>query len=165
MTDTEAGARQALDSHEAFERTNERYRVTTTVFEATVAVDTTSEMPKYTVTVDVPTLDGAAEDDVGPTVSIDWFETLDRRLQNAPKATLVEVELDEYHLTKDDDTVTVEYVFSQERPQTAADVAKTFVEYVEGTYAEGIIPGYEYRSPVDNLLSSASQGGDGGTPL
>ena len=47
------------------------------------------------------------------------------------------------------------------------DVAKTFVEYVEGTYVEGVVPGYDYRPPVSDLLSQAGQGDGerGGTPL
>ncbi|MEF8975818.1 MAG: DUF5813 family protein, partial [Halapricum sp.] len=44
-----------------------------------------------------------------------------------------------------------------------------FVEYVEGTYVEGAVPGYDYEPPVADLLNQAQSGGSqgdrGGTPL
>lgn len=165
MTGSETVVRQAFESHEAFEHAGDEYRVTTTVFEASVAVDCTADVATYTVKVELPTLDAATDDDVGPTVSLDWFETLERRLQDAPKATRADVALEEFDVTREKQTVTVKYTYSWENPRTAPDIAKTFVEYAEGTYAEGIIPGYEYNSPVADLLASASQGGEGGTPL
>ncbi|PSQ37238.1 hypothetical protein BRD08_03265 [Halobacteriales archaeon SW_10_66_29] len=36
---------------------------------------------------------------------------------------------------------------------------------LDATYVEGIVPGYEYESPVSSLISEASQAGEGGTPL
>ena len=51
--------------------------------------------------------------------------------------------------------------------RAAADAVAT-VEYVEGTYVEGIIPGYEYTEPVTVLVQRAADaagGNKGGTPL
>jgi len=45
------------------------------------------------------------------------------------------------------------------------------IDYVEGTYVQGVIPGYEYGEPVAGLLDRAQQNADsddatrGGTPL
>ena len=67
--------------------------------------------------------------------------------------------------TRDGEDVFVTYGFEWADPDRAAGIAKTFVEYVEGTYVEGVVPGYEYQSPVADLLERASQGEGGGTPL
>ena len=36
------------------------------------------------------------------------------------------------------------------------------IDFVEGTYVQGVIPGYEYTEPVSDLLSAARQQGGGG---
>ena len=156
---------QELEAHEAFEASTDGYRVKTTVFEASVTVEEESGAENYIVTVEVPTLDSATTGEVGPTVATDWRETFERRLEDAPKATRAAVELDSVELTRSAETLTVEFRFQWETPATAVDIAKTFVEYVEGTYAEGLIPGYQYEGPAAELLSNASQNGEGGTPL
>jgi len=38
------------------------------------------------------------------------------------------------------------------------------IDFVEGTYVQGIIPGYEYTGVVDELISAARQQG-GGSPF
>ena len=154
-----------FENHEGFEAGTEGYEVKTTTFEGTVVVSEDSEKASYTVTVRVPSLDAATADDVSKVVALDWFETLERRLEDAPKATRTSVTLDTFDVENVGEEVRVTYEFSTGIPETAADVAKTFVEYVEGTYAEGIIPGYEYEPPVSDLIASASQSGDQGTPL
>jgi len=163
-------ARSAFEGHEAFETGPAGYRLTTTVFETLV---TASEREDYatdfTVRVDVPTLQRVTEDgQVGDAVQSGWLDTLERRLGDAPKATRASVELDDFDVTTEDSVVTVTYEFSYGDADRAAAVAKTFVEYVEGTYVEGVVPGYDYGEPVTDLLSSAATGEDGergGTPL
>jgi len=165
-----AGAREAVGAHDAFEGGPDGYRLTTTVFEATV---TASERDDYatdvTVRVDVPTLQSVTEDgQVGDAVQSGWLDTLERRLEDAPKATRASVELDDFGVTTENGVVTVTYEFAYGDAERAADVAKTFVEYVEGTYVEGVVPGYDYGEPVTDLLSAAATGEDderGGTPL
>jgi hypothetical protein len=155
----------AFISHDSFESDADEYRITTTAFETTASVSDDSNTPLYTVEVTVPTLQSATEDDVGPTVAADWLETFERRLEAAPKATRSAVELEAFDVTASDETVTIRYGYHWETPRTAVDIAKTFAEYVEGTYVEGVIPGYEYTGQVAALLGDASQSGDGGTPL
>ena len=159
---------RAFDRHDAFERDGDAYVVGTTAFEGRVtAVETTDDHVAYTVTVRVPTLDAATADGVGEAVEEGWYDTLRRRLEDAPKATRADVELATYDTERDGEEVYVTYGFEWDGPGRAADVAKTLVEYVEGTYVEGVIPGYEYEPPVADLLDSASQGDgtSGGTPL
>jgi len=160
---------RAFEHHDAYEHEGDAYLVETSVFEGRVtAVDGPDYFSAYTVTVRVPTLDAAAADDVGEAVEDGWFETLERRLEDAPKATRADVELDTFDVERDSEDVYVTFGFEWGNADRAADIAKTFVEYVEGTYVEGVVPGYEYESPVADLLSSASQGSEGnrgGTPL
>ena len=168
MTDLPESVERAFDYHDAFERDGDAYLVTTTAFEGRVtAVDGPEYFSAYTVTVRVPTLGGATADDVGEAVENGWFDALERRLEDAPKATRADVDLKTFDVERDDEDVYITYGFEWGNADKAADIAKTFVEYVEGTYVEGVIPGYEYVEPVSNLVEAASQegGGGGGTPL
>lgn len=162
-------AARAFEGHDAFEPDAEGYRLTTTAFEG---VATAADAPEwrlaYTVTVRAPTLPAATADEVGDAVVDGWFDTLRRRLEDAPKATRTAVDLDEFTVERDGEEVVVTYRYELGNADTAARVAKTFVEYVEGTYVEGVVPGYEYEGTVADLLSQAQTGGEGergGTPL
>jgi hypothetical protein len=162
---------EEFESHDAYTVTGEAASVTTTTFEGTVVVAEADVewAERYVVTVTVPTLSAAASDDVGSAVESGWLDTFERRLEDAPKATRASVDLEAFNVTASDGTVTVTYEFTSGSPATAAGIAKTFVEYVEGTYVEGIVPGYDYQPPVSNLLQQAQSGGSegerGGTPL
>jgi hypothetical protein len=167
---------RAFERHRGFERTDDGFVVTTTAFEGRVTAVEGGSRAAYTVTVRAPTIEAATAGDVGPAVAEGWFDTLQRRLADAPKATRADVELRTFDVERESPGGTdgagkglyVTYGFEWEDPDRAADIAKTFVEYVEGTYVEGVVPGYEYEPPVADLLQSASQGGGdgaGGTPL
>lgn len=153
--------RAAVDQTDATSREAGGFTVTTTVFDAHVTV----EESIYTVTIRVPTINSASADEIGPAVATDWRRTLERRLRDAPQATRSQVDLDEYGVEYENGTARIEYRFSWDDPSQAVQIAKTFVEYVEGTYVEGVIPGYEYEPPVSDLLADATQSGDSGTPL
>jgi hypothetical protein len=155
----------AFDSHDSLTTRDGSGVVTTTAFEGTVTADTGEAPTAYTVTVVVPTIESATSGDVGDAVAADWFRTLCRRLEDAPTATRAAIDLDSFEVETREDTVHVEYGFSDTSPARAARIATAFAEFVEGTYVEGIVPGYEYESPVADLLSQASQGEKGGTPL
>jgi hypothetical protein len=161
----------AFDGHDAYEATDTGYAITTTVFEGIVTVsEADAEWAlTYTLAVAVPTLSTAVEGSVGPAVAEGWLDTFERRLEDAPKATRASVDIDEFRVVPAGESVSVEYTFTLGTPAQAADIAKTFAEYVEGTYAEGIVPGYDYRGPAAQLIDSAQSGGAdgerGGTPL
>mgnify|MGYP006281600095 CR=1 FL=1 len=164
-------AREAFEAHEKIAATEEGYAIETTVFDGFVRA---SEGPDwkhtYTVTVFVPTLSAATAEAVGPAVEDGWRDTLERRLEDAPQSTRSNVDLHALDVEETDEELQITFTFEWGDPDRAAAIAKTFVEYVEGTYVEGIVPGYEYESPVADLLSNASQGDDssatrGGTPL
>jgi hypothetical protein len=166
--ETPTAVREAATDRDAFEETSEGYAVTTTRFDAraTATPGSAEWATAFTVTVEVPTLTAAVDGEVGDAVVEGWLETFERRLAEAPKSTRASVDPD-LSVAVDRDAVTVTYEFELGSERQGLDVAKAFVEYVEGTYVEGVVPGYDYRPPVSDLLSGASQGdGDrGGTPL
>ncbi|WP_255194181.1 DUF5813 family protein [Natronobeatus ordinarius] len=163
---------RALENHDAFEPADDGYDLTTTVFETHVTATAAegSRDGEFRVTVTLPTLDAAvAGETVAPVVEDGWFETLERRLEDA--FTVAHTSTHEGpRLEREDDEVRVilEYVAWDARE--GVDDAKTLIEYVEGTYAQGIIPGYEYRGAAATLLENAQdrgqQAADGdGPPL
>jgi hypothetical protein len=164
-SDLPAGVAAAFDDHDSLTTRDGGGAVTTTVFEARVTADARDGPTAYTVTVALPTIERATSGAVGDAVAADWFRTLRRRLEDAPTATRATVDLDAFEVDTHEGTVHVEYGFSHSSPATAANIATAFVEFVEGTYVEGVVPGYEYESPVADLLAQASQGEKGGTPL
>jgi hypothetical protein len=163
--DLPAEVATAFDDHDSLTTRDGRGVVTTTAFEGTVTADTGDGSTAYTVTVAMPTIESATSGTVGDAVAADWLRTLRRRLEDAPTATRAAVDLDSFGVDSREGTVHVEYGFSDTSPATAANIATAFVEFAEGTYVEGVVPGYEYESPVADLLSQASQGEKGGTPL
>ncbi len=152
-----------LEAHDAFEPAdNDTYRLTTTVFEATViASDAEGKRDgEFTVTVSLPTLDAAvANEAVASVVEDGWFETLERRLE---------------------DVFSVAHTYTRRSYRRTrhrvghghARVSRlgrcggrrrrqSLIEFVEGTYAQGIIPGYKYRGAAATLLENAqTQGQD-----
>ncbi|WP_049922409.1 DUF5813 family protein [Halopiger djelfimassiliensis] len=161
MTNLPAAAERELETHDAFERGDGGYELTTTVFDATVtAVD--AEDPRdvwVTVTVFLPTLDAAVADEtVAPVVEDGWFETLERRLQDVFTVAHTSTH-EEPAVERGDDTVTVTLEYLAWDAGEGVDDAKALIEYVEGTFAQGIIPGYEYRGEAATLLENAQNRG------
>ncbi|WP_299266098.1 DUF5813 family protein [Halorientalis sp.] len=163
-------AERAFEGHEAFERDGDSFVVTTTRFDGRVtAAETDDWALSYRLVVQTPMLSAAVDGDVGDAVEAGWFDTLERRLKDAPSVTRTDVTLDEMTLTEDGTEAVAEFAFEFDNADRAPDVAKAFAEYVEGTYVEGVVPGYDYEGVVADLMGkAASQGGDGsrgGTPL
>lgn len=167
------GAAAAFDAHDAFAPAENGYNVESARFEAVVSGTTREGTPRYELVVRIPSLDAATAEHVAASVQSGWFETMERRLAEAPKSTRASVELTQFSLADVDaagDQLAVTYGFEAGDPSRAARIAKTFAEYVEGTYVESVVPGYEYDGAVADLLSAAaSTGGDdaesGATPL
>ena len=158
----------AFGSHDAFDREGGAFVVTTTRFDGRVTASDTDDWAfEYTLTVRAPMLSTAvAGEAVGPAVEDGWFDTFERRLEDAPKSTRADVELDEFVLEEDAGHAVATFTFEFGNSDRAPEVVKAFAEYVEGTYAEGIVPGYDYRGVVAEMLDEASSHGDrSGTPL
>ncbi|MFC7082541.1 DUF5813 family protein [Halorussus caseinilyticus] len=62
--------------------------------------------------------------------------------------------------TGEDAEVVVTVAFDREDPERAAEDALAIAEYVEGTWVQGIIPGYDYREPAAGLRERARQNYD-----
>ncbi|USZ73050.1 DUF5813 family protein [Natronosalvus halobius] len=162
MTTLPTPIADALEEHKSFSPVDDAtYALETTVFEARVTA-TAAEGPRdgsVTVVVRLPTLDAATADRVAPVVEDGWFETLERRL--ADVFTVAETDTHDAPQIDHEDgvvTVTLEYVAWDARE--GVDDAKALIEYVEGTYAQGIIPGYEYEGPAATLLENAQTAGE-----
>jgi len=171
--DSESGegierARRAAERHESFEsQQSGEYRVSATAFEGSVALDADGAAARFAVTVRVPTLDAVTEDRVGPAVAEGWFDTFALRLEDVDSA-LAGDDDPELDVERDGEAVVVRIQIADLDARRAADDAVAAVEYVEGTYVQGIVPGYDYTEPVTQLLQRASDaagGTRGGTPL
>jgi hypothetical protein len=160
---------RAFTAHDAYERAAEWFELPTTAFDARVTADPTDERAlRYTLEVRAPTLVSATVDEVGESVAAGWLETYDRRLADASMAVRHDVELTERRVFVEAGDVVAVFEFEWGNADQAPAIAKALSEYVEGTYVEGIVPGYEYEPPVSNLLSAARRaGGDdaGGGPM
>jgi len=159
-------ARRAAEVNESFEPRGDGYVVTTTAFEGSVEVDADEGAAVFTVTVAVPMLDAVTDEAVAPVVEEGWFETFELRIDDVDGAVRGDDAAVSVRQDGDDAVVTVE-LRDLDATRGAAD-AVAVVEYVEGTYVEGIIPGYEYTEPVTLLVQQAADaagGSQGGTPL
>jgi hypothetical protein len=153
-----------FEAHGKFEREasasgDERaFAPTVNDWDATASVDGDA----VEIEVRVPTLQAATEEDVADVVTDGWYDTFERRVADADSVTLA-------------DDVTVEAVERRggeivvvlsltPRDGKAADDALALVNYVEGTWFEGVIPGYDYRDDVQELRDRAHQQGQD-TPL
>jgi hypothetical protein len=141
--------------------------VTTTRFEGYVtAAETDDWALEYTLTVRAPMLSAAIDGEVGDAVESGWFDTYRRRLEDAPGATRADVELTDLTVTEERGDAVATFTVEYGNADHAPDVLKAIAEYVEGTYVEGAVPGYDYQGVVAELLGEASTSGQGtGTPL
>lgn len=153
-------ARRAFRSHGSFEPDDERYEHVTTPFDAAVDVtESDGGRARFEVTVRAPSLDAAVAEDVAPVVEDGWFETFELRVEDVGSVTRgdeVEVEVG-----RTDDEVVVEMTYEDIDARRGADDANALVNFVEGTYVQGVIPGYEYTEPVAGLVSSARDAAGG----
>lgn len=148
MTRTNAVER-AFRLHDGFERDDDGYVVTTTPFDGHVTASDPIE-----VTVRMPTLSAVVVDDsVADVVESGWFETLELRLEDANTVVSTE-DATPPEIERNGDEVVLSVEFSG-YPDRAADDAKAVVDFVEGTWMQGIIPGYEYDEPAAEMLNRA----------
>ncbi|WP_231185406.1 DUF5813 family protein [Haladaptatus sp. DYF46] len=153
MTQTNAVER-AFRLHDGFERNDDGFVVTTSSFDGHASLTDPVE-----VTVRMPTLSAVVSDDsVADVVESGWFETLELRLEDAhtvvssDEATPPTIELS-------DDVVVLEVALSG-YPDKAAEDAKAIVDFAEGTWMQGLIPGYDYDEPAAGMLDRAHQSYD-----
>lgn len=174
MTDTEGEAdgdaasdlpdrlRRAFEAHDSFGRDGDRWVSETTAFEASVRVaPVDDERTRLTVTVRVPTLSAVTVGEVADVVEDGWAETFERRAVDVGGVTRRDREFDPaVAVAPDEIAVTYELIDRNER--RAVDDAAALIDFVEGTYVQGVIPGYEYVDPVAGLIANARRHGNDG---
>ncbi len=154
---------RAFRDHASFERVDEdAFESLTTAFEARVAVTPKEDgVLTFAVTVRVPMLDAVTADSVAPVVEDGWFETFQLRMEDVGGVTRRDRDVSPA-VRREDDAAVVEMSFEDRDERRGVDDAGALIDYVEGTYVQGIIPGYEYTDPVSELLSRAYQSSEDG---
>jgi len=155
MTDATIDA-DTIDGVEA--RPDGTATVTATPLETAIRRTPTDD-PTWTVEMRVPTIETVTVDSVGAAVQSDWFETFRRRAREAASATRRSVD-PEVSIDRTDGVIVVTYAFEERVTDRALEVARDIALFVEGTYVQGAIPGYEYEPPLSELLSEAKSQGD-----
>jgi hypothetical protein len=154
--------RRAFADHDSFEREGDEWVSVTTAFDAAVRVEPAEDgRTRFTVAVRVPTLSTVTEGEVADVVEDGWADTFERRVVDVGGVTRAEREFDpvvEHGAAE----IAVTYAFTDINERRGVDDAGALINFVEGTYVQGVIPGYEYTEPVAGLISSARrQGNDG----
>jgi hypothetical protein len=151
---------RAFRDHDAFERIETgRYESTVTPFEGVVDVDAVDDgRLEFRVTVRVPMLDEVTEDRVADVVEEGWYETFALRMEDVGGVTAAEHDLDPT-VEREGREATVRVSFADINERRGVDDAGAVIDYVEGTFVQGIIPGYTYTGPVTSLIDDARQAG------
>ena len=154
--------RRAFAAHGSFERDGDGWVSTTTAFDGRVRAEPADEgRIAFTVTVRVPALSAVTADEVADVVEDGWADTFERRAVDVGGVTRKDREFDPA-VERGSDEIAVTYEFVDINERRGVDDAGARIDFVEGTYVQGVIPGYEYTEPVSDLLSSARQQGGGG---
>ncbi|MDB2243285.1 DUF5813 family protein [Halorubrum ezzemoulense] len=154
--------RRAFGDHGSFERDGDGWVSTTTAFDGRVRAEPAGEgRIRFTVTVRVPMLSAATAEEVADVVEDGWVDTFERRAVDVGGVTRKDRDFDPA-VERDDDEIAITYALSDINERRGVDDAGALIDFVEGTYVQGVIPGYEYTAPVSDLLSAARQQGGGG---
>ena len=157
--------RRAFRAHDSFTSAGEaEWIFETTAFDATVTAEPTPEDDpriRYDVVVCVPTLSAVTAEHVADVVEDGWTETFERRVVDVGGVTRGDHTFDPA-VDLGDEEITVRLSVTDINERRGVDDAGALIDFVEGTYVQGVIPGYEYTEPVDSLISSAEQQGGGG---
>jgi hypothetical protein len=163
MSELSDRVRRAFTDHGGFQRDSAgEYVVTSTVFDAAVTVGDLDAVADghvpFAVEMRVPTLSAVVDGDVADVVEEGWYETFELRVADAGGVTR-RTEAIEPTVDRTGQEVVVAAEYSDIDPRRGVDDAAALVTFVEGTFVEGIIPGYDYTEPASSLLSSARQTG------
>jgi hypothetical protein len=109
----------------------------------------------------VPTLSATTADEVADVVEDGWTETFELRVVDVGGVTRGEHEFDPV-VTVEEEQIAVEFELTDINERRGVNDAGALIDFVEGTYVQGVIPGYEYADPVAGLLSAARQQGNDG---
>lgn len=110
----------------------------------------------------LPTLEATVVGEpVAPVVEEGWEETFERRVEDV---TGVVDPVSGPQVETDGETVRVEMELGDgEKP--VAEAVRHAVDFVESTWVEGIIPGYDYDEQVERIRNRAMETGENGTSM
>lgn len=107
---------------------------------------------------ELPMLDATVEGEtVAQVVEEGWYETFERRV--ADVTSLLQGDRGAPKVARDGDRIRVETRI--EAGEQAPDDAIAATNYVEGTWVEGIIPGYDYNDTVQAIRDRAHENAEG----
>lgn len=160
MSELPGRVRRAFRDHGSFEAVDDdRFRSTSTAFEGEVAAEPADDgRIRFDVTVRVPMLDEVTEDEVAPVVEEGWYETFVLRVEDVGAITTADRDLSPTVSEAGEEAV-VEVSLADLDERRGVDDAAAFVDFVEGTYVQGVIPGYDYTDPVASILAEARRAG------
>ena len=165
MSEVEARIERAFRDETAFEPVAGEtgvYEATTAAFDARVAAaGRTDGRAAFDVTVAAPTLSAAAADEVAEVVETGWFETFELRVADVGGVLRADRDLAPA-ARRTDDRVVIESTFADLDPRRGVADALALINFVEGTYVQGIVPGYEYEGAVAEVVASARRAGGSG---
>ncbi len=156
--------RRAFADHGSFEPAGDDVWISeTTAFDGEVHAEPAAEgRVRFAVTVRVPTLSATAADDIADVVEDGWADTFELRVTDVGGVTRGDHEFDPT-VEIGDDEIVVAFELTDINERRGVDDAGALIDFVEGTYVQGVIPGYEYTDPVEPLLSAARGRGGGGS--
>ena len=153
--------RSAVRDHDAVADTPEdgALVVTSTPFDGRIAAAEADDgRIAFDVTVTVPTLSAVVADEVADVVEDGWLDTFERRIGAIGDVTAAPHDLSPAVERTGEEVVVTESIRDLNERRGLND-AVAVVDYVEGTYVQGVIPGYEYGEPVSGLISRARAAG------
>lgn len=161
MSELPGRVRRAFADHSSFEQVDDgRFESTSTAFDGTVEADHADGEIRFSIEVKVPLLNAVTEDEVAAVVEDGWYETFELRVSDIGGVFRTERDL-EPTVTREFETVVVEAAFEDINERRGVDDAGAVIDYVEGTFVQGIIPGYEYTEPVSSIINRARQNAGG----
>lgn len=160
MSELPGRVRRAFRDHDAFEQAGDRrFRATSTLFDADVVAEADDDgRVTFAVTVRVPMLDAVTEDEVADVVEEGWYETFRLRVTDVGAVTERDRELSPTVNDAGDEAVVAASLSDIDERRGVNDAA-ALIDFVEGTFVQGVIPGYDYTDPVASILAEARQAG------
>ncbi len=156
MTELPGRVRRAFRSHPSFESSEPAtFTSVTTPFDGVVTAEQQENGHiRFVVRTTVPLLNAVTEDDVADVVEDGWYETFELRVADIGGIFKTTRDLDPT-VTRHADSVVVEAAFTDINEQRGVADAGAVIDFVEGTFVQGIIPGYEYTEPVSEIIDQA----------
>ena len=153
--------RRAFADHRAFEQTDgSTVESTATAFDGWVTATEVDGRIRFDIEVRVPLLDAVTEEDVAEVVEDGWYETFELRVTDIGGVFRTDRDL-EPTVSRQSEAVVTSVSFEDINERRGVDDAAAVIDYVEGTFVQGIIPGYEYTEPVAGIIDRARENAGG----